>query len=102
MGKVRFSYFPRFFAGFLVFSGLVGNKQITNEVYVNLVSEMMYPKAEFGPYGYSPEENRVSACRCLLLPAFFTFLFPLRRRQRKVEQQFSLEVMLLFVPKLVL
>jgi hypothetical protein len=46
---------------------LVGHKQITNEVYVNLVSEMMYPKAEFGPYGYSPEENRVSAGLCFVV-----------------------------------
>lgn len=37
--------------------------QVLNEIYVNLVAEMVYPKVEFSSYGFSPQQNRVSRKR---------------------------------------
>ncbi len=40
--------------------------QVLNEIYVNLVAEMVYPKVEFSSYGFSPQQNRVSRKRHLI------------------------------------
>jgi hypothetical protein len=36
-----------------------------SEDYVSLVGDIMYPRKEFGPYGYIPDKARVSALSIL-------------------------------------
>ena len=47
---------------------LLGYKHGHTEDYVNIVSELMYPKCDFGPYGYDHDHRRVG----LTLPLFMT------------------------------
>ena len=41
--------------------GVLGEKNVRAEEYIDFVGEMMYPRKMFKPYGYHPEDGRVGS-----------------------------------------
>ena len=41
--------------------GILGEKNVRAEEYIDFVGEMMYPRKMFKPYGYHPEDGRVGS-----------------------------------------